>query len=109
MWSGPRTLSTALMRAFENRPDAVVCDEPLYAFYLARTGSDHPGREEIMRSMPTDWREVVDRLNSDPLPAGRTICYQKHMTHHLLPEVDRERLTGLRHAYLIRDPRRLLA
>jgi hypothetical protein len=43
------------------------------------------------------------------LPAGRTVYYQKHMTHHLLPEVDRSRLSGLRHAFLIRDPRRLLA
>ena len=28
MWSGPRTVSTALMRAWENRPDTVVVDEP---------------------------------------------------------------------------------
>jgi hypothetical protein len=30
------------------------------------------------------------------------------MTHHLLPGIDRSRLAGLRHAFLIRDPRRLL-
>ena len=42
MWSGPRTVSTALMRAWENRPDTVVADEPLYAFYLDRTGIAHP-------------------------------------------------------------------
>ena len=46
MWSGPRTVSTALMRAWENRPDTVVTDEPLYAFYLSRTGLDHPGRDQ---------------------------------------------------------------
>ncbi len=86
MWSGPRTLSTALMRSFENRPDTVVVDEPLYGYYLAETGIDHPGRDEILASMPADWPEVIDELTSGPLPAGRTVYYQKHMTHHLLPE-----------------------
>ena len=109
MWSGPRTLSTALMRSFENRPDTVVVDEPLYAYYLAETGIDHPGRDEILASMPAGWPEVVDELTSGTLPTGRTVYYQKHMTHHLLPGVDRRRLAGLRHAFLIRDPRRLLA
>ena len=109
MWSGPRTISTALMRAWENRPDTVVVDEPLYGFYLDRSGVPHPGRDEIMQSMPRDWREVVDQICSAPLPAGKTVYYQKHMTHHLLPEVDRGALAGLRHAFLIRDPRQLLA
>ena len=89
MWSGPRTVSTALMRAWENRPDTVVADEPLYAFYLDRTSLDHPGRDEVIASQPTDWRVVLARLASVPLPAGAVISYAKHMTHHLLPEVDR--------------------
>jgi hypothetical protein len=109
MWSGPRTVSTALMRAWENRPDTVVADEPLYAFYLDRTGIDHPGRDEVIASQPTDWRVVLARLTSAPLPAGAVIGYAKHMTHHLLPEVDRAALAPLRHAHLIRDPRELLA
>jgi hypothetical protein len=109
MWSGPRTLSTALMRSFGNRPDTVVVDEPLYGYYLTETGIGHPGRDEIVASMPTRWPEVVEQLISGPLPAGRTVYYQKHMTHHLLPQVDRGRLAGLRHAFLIRAPRRLLA
>jgi hypothetical protein len=106
MWSGPRTVSTALMRAWENRPDTVVTDEPLYAFYLDRTGIDHPGRDQVIASQPTDWRVV---LAGAPLPTGVTIGYAKHMTHHLLPEVDRAALAPLRHAHLIRDPRELLA
>jgi Sulfotransferase domain len=109
MWSGPRTVSTALMRSFGNRSDTVAVDEPLYGFYLDRTGIDHPGREEIMASMPTDWRTVLDQLTHAPLPDGTSVYYQKHMTHHLLPEVDRAALGGLTHAFLIRDPRRLLA
>ncbi len=109
MWSGPRTVSTALMRSFENRPDTVVVDEPLYGFYLATADVDHPGQDEIIASMPTDWRAVLADLARAPLPAGISVFYQKHMTHHLLPEVDRAAFAGLRHAFLIRDPRQLLA
>jgi Sulfotransferase domain len=108
MWSGPRTVSTALLRSWENRPDTVVTDEPLYAFYLDRTGIDHPGRDEVVASQPTDWRVVLDRL-AGPLSGGAAIGYAKHMTHHLLPEVDRAALASFRHAHLIRDPRELLA
>jgi hypothetical protein len=109
MWSGPRTVSTALMRAWENRPDTVVVDEPLYAFYLDRTGIEHPGRAEILASQPTAWSDVLTGLGQAPLPPGRSIWYAKHMTHHLLPEVDRAALAPMRHAFLIRDPRPLLA
>jgi hypothetical protein len=109
MWSGPRTVSTALMRAWENRPDTVVTDEPLYAFYLSRTGLDHPGRDAVIASQPTNWRLVLDQLSNVPLPPGIAISYAKHMTHHLLPEVDRAAFAPMRHAHLIRDPRELLA
>jgi hypothetical protein len=109
MWSGPRTVSTALLRAWENRPDTAVVDEPLYAFYLDRTGIEHPGRAAVLASMPTDWRVVLAGLAAGPAPGGARIYYQKHMTHHLLPEIDRRALAGLRHAFLIRDPRPLLA
>ena len=84
MWSGPRNLSTALLRSWGNRADAWVVDEPLYAFYLARTGKDHPGREAVIASQPTDWRRVADRLGEEAVP-GRSVFYQKHMAHHLLP------------------------
>jgi Sulfotransferase domain len=109
MWSGPRTVSTALMRSFENRSDTVVVDEPLYGYYLAHTDVDHPGRDEVIASMPTSWQQVLGELTSRPLPDEKSVYYQKHMTHHLLPEVDRSALAGLTHAFLIRDPRRLLA
>jgi hypothetical protein len=97
------------MRSWENRPDTVVVDEPLYAFYLDRTGIHHPGRDEVIASMPTDWREVLRQLATESLPAGRTVFYQKHMTHHLLPEIERSELGGLSHAFLIREPRQLLS
>jgi len=109
MWSGPRTVSTAMMRAWENRPDTVVFDEPLYAFYLASTGLDHPGRDEVIASQPTSWEAVLSSLAGDPLPPGTAIGYAKHMTHHVLPSVDLAAFAPFRHAFLIRDPRSLLA
>src|ERR1035438_3006881 len=77
MWSGPRTVSTALMRSWESRPDTVVVDEPLYAFYLARTGIEHPGRRAILISQPNDWRAVLTQLTDAALPAGRSICCRR--------------------------------
>ena len=109
MWSGPRTVSTAMMRAWENRPDTVVFDEPLYAFYLSSTGLDHPGRDDVIASQPTSWQAVLSSLADDPLPPGATIGYAKHMTHHVLPSVDLAAFAPFRHAFLIRDPRSLLA
>jgi hypothetical protein len=109
MWSGPRTVSTALMRSWENRPDTAVADEPMYAYYLDRTGSSHPARELVLASQPRQWRPVLHQLTNAPLPEGVTIGYAKLMTHHLLPEVDQTALAPLTHAHLIRDPRELLA
>lgn len=107
MWSGPRNISTAMMRAWENRGDCEVIDEPLYAHYLAHTGLDHPGREAVIAAGEIDWRKVAARLTGE-LPAGIALSYQKHMTHHLLPHIGREWLAQLTHVFLIRDPRRVL-
>ena len=108
MWSGPRNISTALLRSWGNRADTVVVDEPLYAHYLAATGADHPARETVLAAHDADWRRVVADLLA-PLPEGRVISYQKHMAHHLLPEIGRAWLPSLTHAFLIRDPREMLA
>ena len=107
MWSGPRNLSTALMRSFGARTDTVVVDEPFYAHYLAKTGAAHPGREEVMAHHETDWRKVATALHA-PLPEGVWVQYQKHMTHHLLADMGRDWFTGLRHAFLLRDPADML-
>ena len=108
MWSGPRNISTALMRSFGSRPDTAVCDEPLYAHYLSVRPVAHPGRDEIVARCETDWRKVAAFLTG-PVPGGKAVFYQKHMAHHLLPEVGREWLAELTHAFLIRDPREMLA
>jgi hypothetical protein len=50
MWSGPRNVSTAMMRSFGARPDTAVIDEPFYAVYLAMTGLNHPMRDEVLTS-----------------------------------------------------------
>lgn len=110
MWSGPRNISTAMMRSWEQRHDTIVCDEPFYAFYLKATGVDHPGRDEVIAHHESDWRKVVYRLIG-PMEeaADRRVFYQKHMAHHLLPEIERDWLARLTHCFLIREPREMLA
>jgi len=108
MWSGPRNISTAMMRSFENRPDTAVVDEPFYAAYLAQSGIDHPMREETLAACPTDTRAIVRSLLG-PIPDGRPIFYQKHMTHHMLDGFDRSWIAECRNAFLIRAPERVLA
>jgi hypothetical protein len=107
MWSGPRNISTALMRSWGNRSDTFVCDEPLYAYYLEQTGKNHPGVAEVLASQDRDWREVVLWLTG-PVPEGKTVFYQKHMAHHLLPGIERGWLEEVTNCFLIRDPREML-
>ncbi len=108
MWSGPRNISTAMMRAWGNRPDTVVVDEPFYAFYLHRTGAGHPRAGEVMAQGETDWQAVVARLTGG-LPENCRIFYQKQMTHHFLPGIDRAWLATVSNCFLIRDPAEVIA
>jgi hypothetical protein len=109
MWSGPRNISTALMRAWGSRPDTYVCDEPLYAHYLTQIdASRHPGYRETLAAHETDWRKVIETLVG-PVPGGKAIFYQKHMAHHVLPEIDVAWIDQLRNSFLIRHPRNMLA
>src|SRR5678816_1116300 len=78
MWSGPRNLSTAMMRSFGNRADTAVSDEPYYGAFLKTSGADHPMRATIIEAMDCDWHSVSHRL-AGPAPEGRPIWYQKHM------------------------------
>lgn len=108
MWSGPRNISTAMMRAWENRGDTAVWDEPLYAHYLDTTGIDHPMKQAIISAGETDWQKVVD-LMLGPIPGNKAIFFQKHMTHHLLDHIDRNWMTKVAHCFLIRNPSEVLA
>lgn len=108
MWSGPRNISTAMMRAWENREDCDVWDEPLYGHYLHKTGIDHPGADEIIADQGTDWRTIVEQCSGDS-PRQKPLFYQKHMTLHLLDEIDRSFLSTLVNCFLIREPERVIA
>ncbi|ESR22673.1 hypothetical protein [Lutibaculum baratangense] len=108
MWSGPRNISTAMMRSFGSRADTVVSDEPFYAAYLAMTGIDHPMKNEVIAAGETDPRKVEEMLLA-PLPAGRRVFYQKHMTHHMIEGIGRDWIDRVTNVFLIRDPNRVLA
>ena len=108
MWSGPRNISTAMMRAWENRGDCAVSDEPLYAAYLAATGLDHPAREQVIAAGETDPAKVVSALLG-PVPGGCPLWYQKHMSHHLLPCMAHDWVHALANVFLIRDPGEVVA
>jgi hypothetical protein len=107
-WSGPRNISTAMMRSWENRPDTHVTDEPLYAHYLSVHPVNHPGVDEVVANGETDWRKVVAWLTG-PIPNGKSTWYQKHMAHHLLPHLELDWLEGLTHCFLIREPKEMLS
>ncbi len=106
-WSGPRNVSTALMRSWGKRPDTWVTDEPLYAHYLSVNPVNHPGLEEVVAAGETDWQKVAAWLTG-PIPEGKPVWYQKHMAHHLMPHIEPNWLESLTHFFLIRDPREML-
>ena len=108
MWSGPRNISTALMRSFENRDDCTVWDEPLYGYYLDATGIDHPGAAEVIADQGTDANAIIAGCIGT-IPGGKSLFYQKHMTLHLLPALDREWLRQLCNCFLIREPEAVIA
>ncbi len=108
MWSGPRNISTAMMRAWGNRADCAVWDEPLYGHYLDQTGIPHPGAEEVIAEQGTDWQAIVERCATGS-PHKKPIFYQKHMTLHLLEGMDRSWLKLLTNCFLIREPERVIA
>ena len=107
MWSGPRNISTAMMRSWGNRADTAVVDEPFYAHYLQHTGYEHPGADKIIATYETDWRKIVKQLTADA-PEQKAIFYQKHMTHHMLAHIDKSWMTQVTNCFLIRDPRRMI-
>ena len=107
MWSGPRSISTALMRSFENRPDTIVCDEPFYAHYLNETGEDHPDGKEIILQGETNWDAVVKYITGD-IPGGKQVWYQKHMASHIIPGKDLTWISKMHNILLIRHPQEVI-
>lgn len=108
MWSGPRNLSTAMMRSFGSRADTYVSDEPFYGCFLRHSGADHPMRDQTIAQMDCDWRSVMQTLRGDPR-TGSPIWYQKHMWHHMTGPITYSDFDGFTHAFLIREPERTIA
>lgn len=108
MWSGPRNLSTAMMRSFGSRADTFVSDEPFYGCFLKDTGTDHPMREDVIAAMDCDWASVMSTLSGDP-PGGSPVWYQKHMWHQMTGPVGYDDFAGFTNAFLIREPERMIA
>jgi hypothetical protein len=102
MWSGPRNISTAMMRSWENRNDTEVVDEPFYAFYLNKTRSPHPCFDEVLQSQSDSYEQVTSELTKEV--CNSNIQYQKHMTHHMLEGIDLSWTKALKHCFLIRSP-----
>jgi hypothetical protein len=106
MWSGPRNLSTAMMRSFGARDDCAVMDEPFFAPFLKVSGKAHPGREETLARHECDPDKVAQlcKANQDT-----PYCFQKHMPHHMLDGFPMEWAKGAKHFFLIREPARVIA
>ena len=108
MWSGPRNLSTVMMRSFENRKDTVVFDEPFYAHYLSVTELNHPGRDQILDFQSTNWDEVVEKCRNT-IFQKESLFYQKHMAQHILQGFDISWIKDVQNCILIRDPKYVIA
>jgi hypothetical protein len=108
LWSGPRNISTATMRSWENRADTAVWDEPFYGPYLVKTGVDHPGREDFLPKLETD-PDAIAAACAGEAPDGAAIFFQKHMCQHMLDDIDRSWMAKCRHLFLIRDPEEVAA
>jgi hypothetical protein len=108
MWSGPRNISTAMMRAFSARADCAVSDEPFYGAYLKQTGEPHAMADEIIADMDCDWHSIAKTL-CGPVPDQKNIWYQKHMSHHMEGPISVDDLPDHRHIFLIRDPALMVA
>lgn len=107
VWSGPRNISTALMRSWGSRPDTIVMDEPFYAHYLLKVDTDHPGRDEVIAQHETNVQKVISALLA-PLPEGKSIFYQKHMNKHSLPGMDMSWTQQVTNCFLIREPKEMI-
>ena len=105
MWSGPRNLSTALMRSFENRSDTEVWDEPLYAYYLKETKINHPMSKKIIKTYNTDINELITKMTKKK---DNKIFYLKQMTHHLVDNTPIDWIKNCKNCLLIRDPKKVI-
>ena len=103
-WSGPRNISTALMRSWSSRKNSFVSDEPLYAYYLKEKKLKHPMHKEIINYYPNKYNDIINTLSSE-IPFGKKYWYQKHMAHHLINAKNLKWINNFENCILIRNPR----
>ena len=108
MWSGPRNISTAMMRSFSSRADCAVTDEPFYGAYLKLTGEPHAMADDIIADMNCDWQSVSATMRG-AIPGGKPVWYQKHMSHHMEGPVGIDDFPDHVHIFLVRDPDLMVA
>jgi hypothetical protein len=106
-WSGPRNISTALMRSWSSRKDVFVSDEPFYAYYLKEKKLKHPMHEEIIENYPNTYDDVVLNLTSK-IPNDKEHWYQKHMAHHLIDLSKIDWIKSFENCILIRHPKNVI-
>ena len=103
--SSPRTISTSLMYAFDNRSDTTAIDEPFYAHYLTLTGKQHPGRKEVLNEMPAEIELVFEGIMKKAEESEH--LFLKNMGHHMLG-LPIERFQSYCNVFLIRNPGRII-
>lgn len=108
MWSGPRNISTAMMRSFSSRNDCAVTDEPFYGAYLKTTGERHAMADEVIANMDCDWQSVATAMRGS-VPDGKPVWYQKHMSHHMEGPISVYDFPDHTHVFLVRDPELMVA
>jgi hypothetical protein len=106
LWSSPRNISTAMMYSFAQRDDTIVADEPLYAHYLKTTGSNHPGKEEILQAQENDGEKVISKIILGDY--DKPIVFFKQMTHHLV-NISLDFLSQTKNIIFIRNPKQIIA
>jgi len=107
-WSGPRNISTALMRSWSSRKDTFVTDEPFYAHYLKKTQKNHPMKEQIINHYSSNYKEVVHYL-THKVPNQKSIWYQKHMAHHLIDLSEIKWIKKCQNCILLRHPKEVIS
>ena len=107
-WSGPRNISTALMRSWSSRKDTFVTDEPFYSYYLKETKLKHPMYSEIINKYPSTYSEIVNYLINE-IPENKKIWYQKHMAHHILDLKNIEWVSNCKNCILLRHPKEVIS
>ena len=107
-WSGPRNISTALMRSWSSRMDTFVSDEPFYAYYLKETKLEHPMHKEIIDKYSSNYNKIIKYLTGE-IPGNKEIWYQKHMAHHILDLKSIDWISNFENCILLRHPKEVIS